>query len=461
MSELAGAVKRKQDSLRSVLITSGPTAVKAAADFGPSADELLHMRAGLRKCSNPAASTPSSASPAAAHLALCAQPSASPEWSNSPTVYGLNQAMGQAVQREAHPSGLGALVTVSEAMVMPTVRPAEVLQTVQPQPLPSAAITAGPIQGTLHSLPQPSPLPAPSPLHQTTPHAAVQATHIAHQTTAEPTPTASSLLTPPPMFDASSASTGQAPCQLAPLRVHATPQSTAPDMAAAQTQSTLHLAPAADAQVPLPFAPAAVVPRSSPRSASAPAHAAPHSASAPALQALRVFNNAEVHTSNHLAGCISAPSSTPNMRSSSVPSRTSRSTTPEATRQEVLALRLETARLRAALSALQEVYPEVNDPELLERPVAFVNRLRERHNQTAALQHGAGIGKGLMFDRLNARVSPGYHEAGQQMLTPFSNPTFGLTPCRHEQCTPMAVCIRVRALVGRLARIVRAKRPLS
>ena len=486
VSELAGAVKRKQEGLRSLPITTAAAAVhKPAIAFGPSAEELMQMRSGLRKCSNPATFSPAPSPVAEVHPALARQTN-SPEWAYSPTVAALPHAAGPPPPAVDH-IAIYNEAALADTVVLPTVTPQATEQQAtaqapidQPEPPRQFEANSNAFSGAMPGAWEAACAPLPSPqadgaCEKTVPIDDIMRQIMTQQLAIEganeqPTPPHaatkgsqrspfSPMPTPPPMFDApapadSSAaaaakSVAEAAAQEAPADQHdtpvagvsvPTPRRTPAEVAPQASTEVQHLAvstgaatedqdagPAGTSRTPqypaaqpavrratpaaLPLSPVmdAPVPSAATsghmRSRSTPPIVTPHAASAPA-SSRRV-------SSIHATPAGSAARATPRSRSSSAPARSPPSTTPEATRRELLALRLEAQQMRAALAALHDVYPETDDPELLERPIAFANKLREHISAKELAVRaprrlvklklksrnpgaGAGIGKGLL-----------------------------------------------------------------
>ena len=536
MSELAGAVKRKQEGLRSLPITTAAAAVhKPAIAFGPSAEELMQMRSGLRKCSNPATFSPAPSPAAEVHPALARQTN-SPEWAYSPTVAALPHAPGPVPPAVGH-TAIYNEAALADTVVLPTVTPQAAEQqataqapTDQPEPFRQTELNSNAFSGAMAGAWEAACAPLPSPqaeggCEKTVPIDDIMRQIMTQQLATEganeqPTPPQaatrgsqrspfSPMPTPPPMFDApepadasaaaAAKSVAEAAAQEAPAEQLATPvgsvsvptpRRTPAEIAPQAPAEVQHLTaspvaatedqdadPAGTSQTPQHSAaqPPAVVKRATPaalplspvvdapvpsaataghlRSRSTPPLATPHAVSAPA-PSRRV-------SSIHATPAGFAARATPRSRSSSAPARSPPSTTPEATRRELLALRLEVQQMRAALAALHDVYPETNDPELLERPIAFANKLREhisakelavsaprrpvklklkRSNPGA----GAGIGKGLLVAAPPANspmISAAASVADNASVAP--TPSFsamlqgGAQP--HEMFTPASV----------------------
>ena len=524
MSELAGAVKRRQEELRSTTITAKaalePPKPPAARDFGPSAAELQSMRAGLRKCSNPATFSPK-ASPA--EQRAIAQP-VSPEW--SPTMFAVPPLGAQApaaapavtgsavanlaVAAQQVPAAPEATVATGAGAAAASIPAApvtqhSVLQNVTPQPA---------TEGTSTQPEQQHEQPAAGDASAAAAHEARVAAEVLAPQSSSPGPVgdktvplddfmqqltaqhtqqlqqqasagdqlmadaseagtvdASPIATPPPMFDApaeftvhqqaaatettkqqqTAIATADVVQQYADVEMQQapTPQQAvllpASDAAASLSGASAQVAgvtreqsapmqPSPEPQLPalapgasmqatpsqplgaLPLTPLAgsaktATPPATHASALSKAASLPQaSAQAPGSSAARQSApaselsfardslpaptpTAQQHAASApvLAGGMSGSKISPLQRvtpaaarSSSAPARSPHSATPEATRRELTHLRSENRQLRDALAALRQLHPEFDDAELLERPITFVNKLRELRNAQAS-----------------------------------------------------------------------------
>jgi hypothetical protein len=507
VSELAGAVKRKQESLRNMPRTSTmPYQRKPAAEFGPSADELLQMRAGLRKCSQPASFSPKPTPPQASHPALAHQPS--PEWDYSPTAQALQNAgpLPAPLMSDVLPT-----VTPQAAAEQATAKPptkSEVLAEMcgaqgSPEPLQAYPKTVplddllqqiteqnmsqmksggaalahgspGSTPGVKSELSQFSPLPTPPPMFgpptaappaagndaqgvEDMLHAKVEDAMIidVQEHVAEPSATGGNSAPAGAAATAPSPAPSSLGADAATTQQHAAGSAASEQPACTQAQTPKQPTPVRSSAAQQPAAsgnaitPAAVLPLT-PLSAAAAQQSVAAAGSAVQPQCTSTHSVSAPASAQRAASVTplqrtSAARCTPEPRSSSAPSRTPRSVTPEAARKELVDLRQQNRRLNDVLAALQKLYPEVNDPELLERPIAFANKLLEQRDcERRELERatskratklrivnrrvaGAGMGKGVM----QAAPSPSALTVGSISAKSGGTPAF----TAHSQAT--------------------------